>query len=738
MKKTLKITLFIFLSVVIIVFAMILYASIISSTAKLDESKLINFNNKITFYYDDDTVFANEIDNKNLIEIEYIPSHLKQAFISVEDKRFYKHSGVDYKGLLRATLKNIASFSFKEGGSTISQQLIKNTHLSNDKTLSRKFKEIGLAKKLEKKYSKEEILELYLNTIYFGDGCYGIKNASEYYFSKNPSELTINESAVLAGLIKAPSKYSPTKNIENAIKRKNVVLKKMYEENYISKNEYENNIREEISLNINQTKKDQQYISLAKSSLNSIINLDKNPYKKLNVYTYCDKENQDKIESCYKKINNYQDKSIILLNNNSKIIGYSSSVGEIYRPIGSVIKPIVVYAPAIEQNTVYSITPILDEKTDFNGYSPKNYNDKYLGYVSVKDSLAKSLNVPAVKILNSVGVKNALKYASKTDIPFNENDNHLAIALGATNKGATLSQITSSYSVFNNDGSFYSANAIKKITDENGRVLYIDKTEKNKIFTDDTAYIVSDMLEQAVNDGTAKKLSILPFTLYSKTGTVGNELGNTDAYNVSYNKDYILGVWLGNRDNSYMNKSITGGSLPTDIAFDVWDMLYKNNCPPPKLTCDNVVSLSINKNEYTLNNKILKSSFIDNKKDTFDALFKKNQLDLIPTKQIDLPKINNVELSVNINGISLRLCQKEYVESKIYKLINGKKILVYDTKGKSNVFIDNYISNTTYEYYIIPYYKINDEEIYGNEIKLKKIKTPTNYVGDKWWINEFD
>ena len=227
MKKVFKVFCAIILLVLICIIGVLTYYFISTMNVKLDDEKLINLQQTVTYYDVNLNVFAEEVNGVNITEIEKIPSHTINAFIAIEDKRFFSHKGVDYKGLFRALINNFKSMSFKEGASTISQQLIKNTHLSSDKTLNRKLAEIRLATILEKKYSKTDILEKYLNTIYFGENCYGITNASKRYFDKLPSELSINESAMLAGIIKAPSNYSPFANLDKCIKRKNVVLKEM-------------------------------------------------------------------------------------------------------------------------------------------------------------------------------------------------------------------------------------------------------------------------------------------------------------------------------------------------------------------------------------------------------------------------------------------------------------------------------------------------------------------------------
>ena len=740
MKKALKIILFVFLSIIVLISGFMVYAFSVSNSVKLDESKLINLEYTTSIYDKDGEVYLEQANSKEIVTSKDIPAHVKNAFVAIEDKRFYTHNGVDYKGLFRATIKNITSFSLKEGASTITQQLIKNTHLSGKKTLKRKIQEIALAKKLEKKFSKDQILTSYLNTIYFGDGCFGISNASNRYFSKKVSDLTINEGAILAGLIKAPSTYSPTQNEEKCFNRKNVVLSCMYNQGFISNEEYLKNKEKPINLIINTEVKLKNYSYLVNNEIDKII-LPQTRYQgKLKVFTYLDTTLQNNLEKELTKYDLGTDKSAIILNSNSNILAYSSTVGEIKRQVGSVIKPLLVYGPAIETDAVCELTPILDEKTDFNGYSPSNYGDKYYGYVSVKDSLAKSLNVPAVKLLNTVGVKKAVSYLNKTAIKVNSTDENLSLALGSTSNGSTLLDVSSSYSVFQNDGNYIKAKCISKIIDEKGKIIYKDKDEKTKVFSNETTFILNDMLHETVTSGTAKKLSLLPFTTYAKTGTVGNDLGNTDAYSISYNKDYILGVWLGNKDNSLMDNSITGGSFPTKIAYDVWNKLYINSIPPEKFSSNTVKEYLIDKISYDEDHKILLADKNTPKRYVLSGLFKSTDKINKSSKIFSRPIIENVELSVNYNRIIMQLCVKEYYDARVYKLINGKRKLIYDTNTNGEKTFTDYdvLENNYYEYVVVPYYEIDGKEFLGEEYFINKIKTPTKFVGDDWWNIEFD
>ena len=740
MKKSIKILLFVILSFFIIAISMVISFFAITSGSKLDEKKLINLNKTVT-YYDNNGLILLEEASKNLVtKIADIPDHVKNSFIAIEDKRFYNHNGVDMRALLRAGINNLKTFSFKEGASTISQQLIKNTHLSGEKTLKRKLIELKLSLELERRFSKERILETYLNTIYFGENCYGLTNASKRYFSKTPSELTINESAVLAGLIKAPSNYSPLVDMEKCKIRRNLVLKEMMHQGFISKNEYEKVLEEKIELKL-ENRKTYDYNYIARKEFGEIIENVRFLGNKFKVYTYCDRNLQEKANELLNSSENEYDKKIVLCDNNSNINVYTSTCEEKMRQLGSTIKPLLVYAPAIETNSVYSCTLVNDEKTNFNGYSPSNYNDKYYGNISVKDSLAKSSNVCAIKILNYTGINNALSYIKKTNIPLTDNDKSLALALGSTEKGCTLTNLLSAYSVFQNEGNYFKAKCIDRIEDENGKILYKNTNIKNKIFSNETVTIVNDMLKNTVQNGTAKKLSCLNFDIYGKTGTVGNKNGNTDAYTISYTSDYLLGVWHGNKDDDLMGNNITGGSLPCSISCNFWNIIYdKKSKPLPIKGSNGVLEVQLDKISY-YDNKIELAEEIAPERYKLSTLMKFDTIPKTTSTRFSTPKIEKPILKVNDNGILLQLCQTEYINVKIYRSCDNNKKCIYDTgneKNKYEFFDNELLPNKCYQYSFVPYYSYKNIIYEGEEIILPLIKMPSKTLGKDWWLNEFD
>ena len=714
------------------------YYLIATYNVKLDENKLVSPKNAISFYDKNNQVVFNE--DKNLIttSIDEIPIDLINAFISIEDKRFYKHDGVDFKAIIRASVKNLLNLSFKEGGSTISQQLIKNTHFTSDKTIKRKLREIKLAKQLEKRYTKNEILEKYLNTIYFGNNAFGITKATKIYFNKDVKNLTLSECAMLAGIVKSPANFSPLKNFENCKTRRNLVLEQMFKQGYISREKKDLAKKESINLAMETTKEKNSYFEQVKFELdyildNKILNSDG-----INVYTNFDCNLQKILDENTCKNDNL-DYCAVLTDKQSNVMAINSNVGILKRQLGSTIKPLLVYAPAIELDEIDECSFILDEKVDFGGYLPSNYNDVYYGEVTAKFALSKSLNVPTLKILNSIGIDKAKIFINKTNLILSNEDSNLNVGLGITKNGYKLTDLTAVYASFINKGVYNPPTFIRKITDKNGKILYQNNYKNVKLFGEDTAFIINDMLSETAQNGTAKKLSALNYKVCSKTGTVGNEKGNTDVYNITYNGDYCLGVWYGKDDSSYFSNNITGGNLPTNTAYNVFNKLLSTNKPTPLFTTDKVIKVDLDKISFE-KNIIETAEKIAPKRYVISSYFKTNRVPNKVSDRFTFPKIENYNLSVNQKGILISLCHAEYLDCLIYRINDGKKELIFDTKklnNKNNIYDTNIEQNTLYAYTVLPYFDFENERYFGHEINLGQIKSPTKNVGDNNWWNDY-
>lgn len=739
MIKFLKITGIIILSLIIVSVALIFSFIIITKGAVLDESKLISVGQNIIIYDENGEEIANtSISTKhNNVKLKDLQPCTVNAFIASEDRKFYTHNGLNYKRILKAVYRNIKTRSFKEGASTISQQLIKNTHLTGDKTIKRKLKEIRLTKELEKKYSKDEILEMYLNTIYFGHSCYGLQSASEFYFDKKAEELTLNDSAVLVGLLVSPNNYSPFKNPEKSLARRNIVLKSMLDCGFIDDKEYEQTCAQPINVVKKiQTSANSDYINAVFDELESV---DLNFYD-LNAGCKIYTSLQPKLQNYIENLEYPCDNSIIITKNNGKVNAYKSTIGDVKRQPGSTIKPIAVYAPAIEEKIISPFTKIADEKINYNGYSPENSDGKYHGYVTITESLSKSYNIPAVKTLNSLTIDKAEKYLKRMDISLENGEKNLSLALGGMERGLTLKQIADCYTQFANSGIYTPSHFIDKITTKDGKIIYEYKKTVSRAFSEGTASLINQMLMETSKSGTAKKLRNFNFDVASKTGTCGNESGNTDAYSVSYTSEHCIAVWLGDRENNQLN--VTGGNQCCELSKQIIENLYSSHQPPKLETDKGTQCINIDAELYYESNKI---ELADNLSPRLNVLSVKTLANNIPNKtstRFNCPTINQPNISVIDGIVNIQLCQTKYYLYIINRTSCGNNEVIYDNKWKSEIF-DN-PEEGVYTYTVTPYYFDGNNKYFGQEITLpsviisKENKTPQVKVPDivnKDWYN---
>jgi len=680
---------------------------------------------------------AGTLAKKNTVKISALPKHVKRAFIDVEDKRFYSHGGFDIKRIAKATLRNLRSASFKEGASTISQQLVKNTHLSQEKTIKRKLREFKLTRQLEKRYSKEEILERYLNTIYFGHSCFGIGSASEYYFGKSPNELTVGEGAILAGLVKSPNNYSPFKHPVQCQKRRNLVLSLMKREGHLNDREYQGAVKEVLPSNPTRANGSDGYLKFVFDELESLA--EKYSFTvggNLQIKTYFDKKVQENVANCLKDLPCDRTAMVLDVEKNAFKASYST-LGNVCRSPGSTLKPLLVYAPAVEQNQISPATAILDEKTNFAGYTPENYGGGYFGYVSAREALARSLNIPAVKILNATGIEKSKRYLEKLGLPVEKEDESLALALGGMKKGYPLKQLVSAYSVFPNQGEYQSGAFIKEVVID-GRSVYKRKLKKERVFSEATAYLVSDMMKTAAQTGTAKKLRTLPFEIVAKTGTAGTKEKNTDAYALTATTKEVVGVWLGNADHSPI--AYTGGGEPCNIAYSINEFLYNDhlakNQPIGKFpTPNSVCKVQLDKIEYYDTHNIVLADENAPTQFTFSEWFNSSAIPRGKSEKFSNPSILKPQISVWGRTVRIDFSKgaPEYYDYIIDRYDYATHSTVYQGKYQS-VFSDESVENEKrYVYTVIPVY--NGKK--GTPVKLPEISLkgapPPPITNKEWW-----
>ena len=669
------------------------------------------------------------------IRIDELPDHVPNAFVAAEDKNFYSHHGLDYKGIARALFKNLKAGSFKQGASTISQQLVKNTQLSSEKTLTRKLKEIKLTRRLEKKYSKDEILEMYLNTIYFGHACYGIAGAADFYFSKTAPELSVEESAMLAAIIKSPNNYSPFLAPEKCFDARNSVLRRMQALGFISESEYEKAKEKPLPEKQDNSIAAKTYLSGVYAEMEALPLYSPYRYRSgCKIYTYMDKAMQEYAENL-KTDADRSGKSILICDNRSHgITAWYTSEGDIRRQPGSVIKPLAVYAPAVEENKISPCTPILDEKTDFGGYAPSNYKEEYRGYVSARQALAESLNIPAVKILNTLGIDKSESYLRQMQLFLSDADKNLSLALGGLSEGFTLREIAAAYSVFANEGKFAPLAFIRKIEDAQGNTLYERNVVRQKVFSEDTVALMNDMLAAAAKSGTAKKLASLPYEICAKTGTCGTEEGNTDAWAVSYTADHTAAVWMGNADNSLTD--ITGGGLPCHYAMLLNKRLYRNTRPSAFRATTKAVECRLDKIAYERDHSVKLAAELTPEQYTFIDLFRESNQPHDYGATFATPK-TTADISYKNSAVCIELCQTEYYDYLIKREENGKTVTIFDGHCEEEYRDESARPNTKYTYSVTPYFiDANGERHYGKELFLPAIYTKQAKTPPKnWWKN---
>ena len=745
MKKFFKISLIILgiLMVLVSFIVTIFISSIMRETknVKFDKDLLISASKQVNIYDKDDKLINEEsFDGKNIVKINELSEDTINCFLSIEDKKFYEHNGLNYKRIAKAMLNNLKSRSFKEGASTISQQLIKNTHLSNEKTIKRKIKEMILTKKLEKSFTKDEILEAYLNVIYFGNGCFGIEEASRFYFDKGAKDLTVCESAVLAGLIKAPATYCPINNYDKSLERRNLVLKEMFEDNNISDEDLYHYLSLPIEIKSSSYKGqvDSLYVSAVKQEAEEILNMSSQQMtlRGYKIYTYLDKESQLNLEASLSNEENYHKNTygnvadglgVIIDNNTGGIISFYGNskynLLNLKRQPGSAIKPIFVYAPALESGQIYNCSHILDEKIDYNGYSPNNVGNTFHGYVSVRESVADSLNIPAVKIVEYVGIENCKNFARNCGISFNKYDNGYALALGGFNEGVDLIDLTGSYIPFSNNGNYIEPKFIRRIESSDGIVIYERNDFKTKVMGDDTAYLVNDLLIEGVKTGTSKRLKDLDYQVAGKTGTVAikNTNLNSDTYSIAYTSEHTVGVWLGNYsfDPEYnLEGSNNGGTYCTGIVKETLNGLYSTHKPKDFEKPDSIVSLSIDEKNLNENHTVkLAGEFCPERcqiTEIFSNRYKPTEYsDIYSNFDIDF----NVEINDNIPTISFNaldyLIYDIYLDDELIKTIDNKS-------GIYSFEIDRLEANQSYNFQITARCNYSD--------KLSKSEEKTVYT----------
>lgn len=523
-------------------------------------------------------------ENRLPVGIDKVPANLQNAFIAAEDVRFYQHAGIDPRGILRAVWTNVTNQGVAEGGSTITQQLAKNALLTQERTLKRKIQEAFLALQLERQYSKKEILEMYLNQIYFGQGAYGVESASLVYFDKHVDKLSLAECAMLAGLPKSPNYYSPFNNLKAAKERQEIVLDQMEKYNLISSAEAKKAKEEKIVLATSQKKRTgvlDYFLDYVTQQLVDKYGADAVYKEGMKVYTTIDMDMQLAAEKAIDELPTFYTDKNKLKQPQGALVAVEPSTGYIKamvggrgndqfnravlaeRQPGSAFKPFV-YLAAIESGLTPA-TIIEDKPIAFNGWEPVNYDRSFHGKMSLRTALTNSYNVPAVMLAEQVSPDKVLYYAQQMGISTlvlsgSVNDKNLAMALGGLTRGVTPLEMASAYGVLANQGVHVDPIAVTKVVDRSGKTLFNSSPNQKAVVNAKSAYVLVDMMQDVLTRGTGTA-AYFGRPAAGKTGTTSE---NKDAWFVGFTPDISAAVWVGNDIASDL-EGMTGSTTPAVI-----------------------------------------------------------------------------------------------------------------------------------------------------------------------------
>ena len=557
------------------------------------------------------------------IQYKNLPKDLINAVIVTEDKRFFSHIGVDLKGIIRATYVNLKAGKIVQGGSTITQQLAKNLFLTPERSFTRKLHELILSFWLEMRFTKQQLLSIYLNRVYLGSGTYGVQAASEKYFNKKVEELNLYECALIASLLKAPSKYNPISNEKLSRIRTSKVLENMAKNKLIT-------IRNVKEAQLNNKKYD-KFTSAPKSTryfVDWLLPRVKAYLGEINedliVRTTLDVQLQEIAEQSVNQITSKYESAdqsaLVALNLNGEVLAmiggrdYGDSqfnrVTQAQRQPGSAFK-LFVYLAGLQSG--YSPDDLmLDSEININGWSPKNYKKEYMGEVSISDAFAKSINTVAVKLSESIGRENVIQTAKSLGVN-SPLLNSPSIALGTSE--VNLLELTSAYNVLANNGNGIFVHGISSIENTSGKLLFMrEGSGPGKILDSFVVSTMTKMMEQTITNGTGRKAKIDR----PAAGKTGTSQSLRDAWFIGFTSDLVVGVWFGNDNDSPMNE-ITGGTAPAILWSDFMQKAH-NGVPVKSLQYANENKIRKFKNNDKINEILSKSKRLNEQKSVFERI----------------------------------------------------------------------------------------------------------------------
>ena len=594
-------------------------------------------------------------------EISEIPDLMKKAVTATEDKNFYKHKGFDSFGLMRSILVNVKAGRVAQGASTITQQLARILFLNNEKSLDRKLKEFVIAVRIEKTLTKDQILEMYLNNIYLGSGAYGVAGAAKIYFNKTLPELTIAETALIAGLPQAPSVYSPFNNPDKAIKRRNMVLGRMYKMRYITKKEYKQAKEEKLHLNptpaIYTLNKAPYFVDYVMKELETLgfdeKEISQGGYKITTTLDYAAQRaadnaitsnlsawgvlNKDNVQAALMAYSPIDGKILAYVGGKNYEKSQYDRVTMAVRPPGSSFKPFV-YATAIE----HGMSPndiIEDMPVRINNWTPRNYGNTYRGKMPMYAGLMVSSNVMTVRLIKEVGIRAVISIARTLGIT-TPIEYDYTIALGSN--GVKLSEMTVAYGAFANGGYKVAPYSVEKIETSKGKIIYkAPKTKIMKVLDLNTAASITAMLETVIKSGTGRAADIGK-PAAGKTGTTDEY---KDAWFIGYTPDVVTGVWIGSDNNTKSGAGMTGGTAPAKI----WKEVMQVATAPYGATNFDYPEIEINYSKLPPKMNLNPTEYLD-KKDAEANSDLSEDGNLDSESYLNAPKVNiNKVKPVNIN-----------------------------------------------------------------------------------------
>lgn len=544
---------------------------------QIDSSDVQGSKQVVHVNYEDGERITNFGDNVGGdVKFYELPPYLINAVVATEDRRFFHHHGVDIFGIVRAFYVNQKAGRIVQGGSTITQQLAKLLFLTSDRNFKRKIQEVLLAFELEYSLTKEKILTLYLNRAYFGSGNYGVGNAAKFYFGKDVSKINLNEAAMLAGLLKAPSKLSPKNNQELAEDRANVVVENMIDAGYLADSDIAA-MNKDVEYKTNNLQK-LYFADFVKDQFPDFISSNFKHEKTISIKTTLDELIQNKLEEVLNQfVRNNSEKlgksqiAVVIMKKDGAVVGMSG--GNDYqksqfnravyakRQSGSAFKTFV-YLAAFENG--FKPDDVFEDKKIATGvWLPGNYNDKYFGEVTLKEAFSKSLNSVAVQLAQQLSGDIIAKSANRMGIVSKIDKDDPTIVLGTTE--VSLYELTSAYATIANDGEAVIPYIISEIKNDKNEDLYVRTSSGlGNVISNQAEEHILEVLQEVVRTGTGKNANVA-VNIRGKTGTSQNY---RDAWFVGFNTNYVMGVWIGNDDNSPTNQ-ITGGSLPASLFYEV-------------------------------------------------------------------------------------------------------------------------------------------------------------------------